>query len=266
MVRIALEVVPPQEQLTYDLSDLVAGGWVEEAEDLVTIAEDLINEDFLLAQRVIVLTEGETDREFLERSLRLLYPHLADYFHFFDFTRRKVGGGAGELANLVRAFAAADVRHRILALFDNDTAAKAALSTLDLNSLPSTIVICHYPSLPLAHEYPTLGPSGKAQMDVNGLAGSIELYLGEDVLKDQDGTLSPVQWKGYENRIGTYQGEILYKRNVLKRFRQKLAFCETHPDQTGNYDWEGIRAILDTMRMAFQRADSEAILSGAIYE
>ena len=30
----------------------------------------------------------------------------------------------GQLANLVRAFAAADVQHRILALFDNDTAAK----------------------------------------------------------------------------------------------------------------------------------------------
>ena len=38
------------------------------------------------AQKVIVVTEGDTDREVLERSLRLLYPHLADYFHFFDFS------------------------------------------------------------------------------------------------------------------------------------------------------------------------------------
>ena len=113
-VRIALEAATPQEPLIYDLSGLVAGGWVAETDDLVKIAEHLMNEDFLLSQRVIVLTEGDTDRRFLERSLRLLYPHLVEYFHFFDFAGRRVGGGAGELANLVRAFAAADVRHRIL--------------------------------------------------------------------------------------------------------------------------------------------------------
>ena len=266
LLRVALEVVSSREQLTYDLSDLLAGGWIEEADDLVTIAEGLINEDFLLAQRVIVLTEGDTDREFLERSLRLLYPHLADYFHFFDFTGRKVAGGAGELSNLVRAFAAADVRHRILALFDNDTAAKASLSNLDLNGLPSNIAVRHYPSLPLAQNYPTLGPSGKARMDVNGLAGSIELYLGKDVLMDADGILSPVQWKGYDNKVSAYQGEILDKRNVLKRFRRKLTFCETDPDLIGNYDWDGIQAIIDVMRTAFHGTDTEAILSEAIYE
>ena len=265
-LRIALEIAPSHEYLTYDLSDLVAGGWVDEADDLVSIAEDLMNEDFLLSQRVIVLTEGDTDRRFLERSLRLLYPHLAEYFHFFDFTGRKVGGGAGELANLVRAFAAADVRHRILALFDNDTAAKAALSSLDTDSLPSNIAVRHYPRLPLARDYPTLGPSGGARMDVNGLAGSFELYLGEDVLRDDDGALSPVQWTGYDRRVRAYQGEILDKQNVLDRFGGKLACCETRPDQIIHYDWEGIEAIMDTMRRAFHRTDTQAILSGAIYE
>ena len=100
VIRIALETASPQEHLTYDLSDLVAGGWVDEADNLVAAAENLMNETFLLSQRVIVLTEGDTDRRILERSLRLLYPHLAEYFHFFDFTGRRVGGGAGELANL----------------------------------------------------------------------------------------------------------------------------------------------------------------------
>ena len=265
-VRIALEAASPQEQLTYDLSDLVAGGWVGKTDDLVAIAENLMNEDFLLSQRVIVLTEGDTDRRNLERSLSLLYPHLAEYFHFFDFTGRRVGGGAGELANLVRAFAAADVRHRILALFDNDTAAKAALSSLDTDSLPSNIAVRQYPSLPLARDYPTLGPSGGARMDVNGLAGSFELYLGEDVLRDNDGVLSPVQWTGYDRKVRAYQGEILDKQNVLNRFEEKLACCETHPDRLSYYDWEGIEAIMDTMRRAFHRIDTEAILSGAIYE
>ncbi len=265
-VRAVLEKASPQERLTYNLSDLVAGGWVEGAEDLVAVAEHLMNEGFLLSQRVIVLTEGDTDREILERSLRLLYPHLAEYFHFFDFTGRKVPGGAGELANLVRAFAAADVRHRILALFDNDTAARAALSSIDPDSLPSNIVVRHYPNVPWAKDYPTLGPSGKGQMDVNGLTGSIELYLGQDVLRDDDGVLSPVQWTGYERKLRAYQGEIIDKQKILARFTAKLACCEARPDQISHYDWGGLQAIIDSMRTAFHRTDAQAILSGSINE
>ena len=266
VVRVALEVAYPQERLTYDLSDLVAGGWVDEADDLVGVAERLMGEDFRLVQRVIVLTEGDTDREVLERSLRLLYPHLAEYFHFFDFTGRKVGGGVGELANLVRAFAAADVQHRILALFDNDTAAKAALSNLDPEGLPSNIAVRQYPSTPLAKDYPTLGPSGKARMDVNGLAGSIELYLGQDVLRGEDGMFSPVQWAGYDRKLGAYQGEIVQKRKVFKRFMAKLACCEARPDQISHYDWEGIRAIIDSVRTAFHGIDAQAILNESVYK
>ena len=266
VARIVLEMASPQEYLTYDLTDLVGNGWRDAADDIVAEAENLVNEGFLLSRRVIVLTEGNTDRRILERSLRLLYPHLAEYFHFFDFTGRRVGGGAGELANLVRAFAAADVRHRILALFDNDTAAKAALSNLNTDSLPSNIAVRHYPSLPLAKDYPTLGPSGGASMDVNGLAGSIELYLGQDALKDDAGMFPPVQWTGYDRKIGAYQGEVLDKQRVLDRFAAKLACCETRPDQISHYDWEGIEAVVHTMRRAFHGIDTQAALSGAIHE
>ena len=154
----------------------------------------------------------------------------------------------------------------ILALFDNDTAARAAISNLDPDSLPSNIAVRRYPSSHLARDYPTLGPSGRAQMDVNGLAGSLELYLGQDVLRDDEGMFSPVQWTGYDRRIGAYQGAILDKQRVLDRFSEKLANCEARPDQISHYDWEGIEAIIDTMRSAFHRTDTQAILSGAIYE
>ena len=214
-----------------------------------------MNESFSFSERVIVLTEGDTDRRFLERSLGLLRPHLSEFFHFFDFTQRRVGGGVGELANRIRAFAAADVRHRSLALFDNDTAARAALINLEANSLPDNIAVRHYPSLAIASDYPTIGPSGAATMDVNGLAGGIELYLGQDVLRDDEGAFSPVQWTGYNQKISAYQGEILNKKTVLDRFEAKLARCEARPDQIGRYDWQGIEAIIDTMCTAFHEID-----------
>ena len=85
-VRIVLETAAPQESLVYDFSGLISNVWEDDVDEFVGVAESIMEEDFLLGKRVIVLTEGDRDREFLERSLRLLYPHLVDYFHFFDFT------------------------------------------------------------------------------------------------------------------------------------------------------------------------------------
>ena len=259
-IRLVVERVSDDEELVYDMSDIVEMDYGDDIDDFVEYAETLINEDFLLVQRVIVLTEGVTDRKFLKRSLGLLYPHLVDYFHFFDFSHR-VGGGAGELANLVRAFAAADVKHRILALFDNDTAARSAISKLNLDALPKNIAVRHFPNLELAQHYPTLGPSGETAMDVNGLAGSLELYLGEDVLARTEAQLMPVQWKGYEQRMEAYQGEILDKPGIQAAFEAKLKDCEENPDRLDSYDWSGIRAILEMMRGAFNDVDGTVILS-----
>ena len=65
---------------------------------------------------------------------------------------------------------------------------------------------------------------------------------------------SPVQWTGYDRKICAYQGAILDKQKVLDRFEKKLACCEARPDQITRYDWEGIEAIIGTMRRAFQRS------------
>ena len=242
------------------------GGWLGEADDQIAQTENLTYADLHLAQKVVVLTEGNADRRVLERSLNLLYPHLSDYFHFFEFTRKKVAGGAGELVNLVRAFAAAGVRHHILALFDNDTAAMASLSNLDPDTIPKNIAVRRYPNIALTQDYPTLGPSGETRMDVNGLAGSLEIYLGQDVLKNSEGVLTPVQWLGYDQKLKCYQGVVLNKDNILKDFDEKLARCEARPEEIDSFDWEGIRAILNVMFTAFHEIDAEAILGGVVWE
>ncbi len=260
-VRLAVEAVSSDEHLVYDLTSLSSGGWIDEADEQVTATENLLYKDLHLVQNIIVLTEGDTDRWALQRSLKLLHPHLSDYFHFFDFTGKKVGGGVGELANLVRAFAAADVRHRILALFDNDAAATESLSTIDQVNIPRTIAIRQYPSIKLAEEYPTIGPSGNVRMDINGQAGSLELYLGRDVLRNSEGELTPVQWSGYKKKLGIWQGSILEKDRILSDFDKKLKCCEADSHKIDNYDWEGVRAILDMMFTAFHELDADVILN-----
>ena len=263
-LRLLTEALSQSDELVYDLSHLVYGGYIEAEDDQTSVEKSELDSTATLSESVIVLTEGTIDRQFLERSLNLLYPHLIDYFHFFEFDLNRdnrLGGGVGNLANLVRAFTGASVRHRILALFDNDTASKDALRNLDPSILPENIIFRYYPDLEIAADYPTFGPTGSTQMNVNGLAGSIEMYLGYDVLEGDDGQLIPVQWTGFYKRVNAYQGELMDKRAIQQRFFDKLNACERSPDKVDDYDWEGIRAILNVMRTAFQDLDSELILN-----
>lgn len=139
------------------------------------------------------------------RTLKHGYPHLADYFGFMDFEGVRIGGGAGSLVNIVKAFGGAGIVNRTVALFDNDTAARAALAGLRSIRLPSNIVVKHLPRLVELESYPTIGPTGLALMNVNDVAGGLELYLGSDVLTEPSGTPMPVQWTGYDVGVGAFQ-------------------------------------------------------------
>ena len=261
VIRLAIEALPGAE-LTYDLTDLISGGYFDSADEITAEADYLLSEDFVVSRRVIVLTEGATDKWILERSLRLLLPHLADFFAFMDFEGAKVAGGAGALAAMVKAFVGAGILNRVIAVFDNDTAGSSAIRSLRAVALPPNIAIVQYPRLPLAREYPTIGPTGSAIADVNGQAASVELYLGRDVLETDCG-LAPVRWRGYDDSLRQYQGEIAEKREVLKRFREKLATCEGDRSKICDFDWSGLELILDAMRCAFHESDAETHIAFA---
>src|SRR6266511_2600045 len=163
------------------------------------------------------LTEGRTDAQFLSAALTLLYPHLTDLVSFLDYDH-KAEGGAGALVRMVKSFAAAGIANRVVALFDNDTAAADALRALDTSKLPNHVRVLRYPNTSLAAAYPTVGPptldaphGTLAYADVNGLAGSIELYLGRDVLTRPDGHLRPVRWRSLVAGSRAYQGEVTDK-------------------------------------------------------
>lgn len=194
----------------------------------------------------IILTEGVFDRKVLKESIGLLYPHLMSYIRFLD-TDHKTEGGAGSVVKMLKSFAAAGISNRILAIFDNDTAAYDALSNFRKSSLPLNYRVMHYPDINLGDIYPTIGPQGYVDMNVNGLAGSIELYLGRDVLTDEAGKLRPVQWTGYVSKLKKYQGELSDKSKIQTLFLEKLKLAKADPSIMSSQDWDGIKKIVDVM-------------------
>jgi hypothetical protein len=260
MLRLALEAFRDDEEVSYDLTDLIDGGCFEAEAEMVRYAEYCIPREYEVQRTIIVLTEGSTDRWIIERAMKLLCPHLAPFFSFMDFDGVRIEGGAGALANIVRAFSGARVSNRVIALFDNDTAGKTALASLKAIALPPNIKVFTLPQIEIARSYPTLGPSGVSVMDINGMACGIELYLGVDVLTERDGGLAPVQWKGFDVKLRQYQGELLTKSEVLDRFRKKIAICESDPSLLPKYNWDELRLVVDVLRAAFHKEDAQAHL------
>lgn len=235
--------------VTWNIAELIARNYL--APDPTLCGRELthIRKSAVSCFPVVVLTEGSTDASFLSSSLQLIYPHLVDFLRFMDFN---VGpeGGAGALLRTVKSFAAAGIANRVIAIFDNDTAAADVLSSLRY-SLPEGFRILQYPEIELARRYPTVGPTGAITTDVNGSAASLELYFGQDVLERADGTLTPIQWTGYFKRQDAYQGELMEKRRLQEAFSKKLEAAQAHGGPLVSQDWSGIIAILDSLRQAF---------------
>jgi len=252
VLRLACDLVPRESRVVQDITELVHAGYYREEEPVCEIATRALTAGHPENSPRIILTEGSTDAAILREALALLYPHLFEYYSFLDFNSSRSPGGAGYLVSIVKAFAGAGITNRIVALFDNDTAAHDAVRALGTISLPPNVVALHYPDLELLRAYPTLGPGGLASLDVNGLAGSIELYLGDDVLRDSYGSLSPVQWKGYSETLKQYQGEVLEKARIHSAFNAKVARCKDDPQALMAADWVGLKSILERVFCAFE--------------
>jgi len=271
--RLALRLVLlalPDAEVVLDITDIKDDASrlrEDEAAVLASNAAQVIRGTGIHAP-VVVLTEGRTDAEFLSAGLQVLYPHLTDLIRFLDY-ERKPEGGVSASVRMVRAFAAAGIVNRIVAVFDNDTAAADGLRVLDQATLPPQIQIIRYPDLALARQYPTLGPptaeastSSVSLADINGLACSIELYLGKDILSRPDGSFYPVQWKSFMPGINRYQGKVIGKADIHDAFRAKYARALGKPSTSQDEDWDGIRLILDAIRDAALAAFDGAEGSG----
>lgn len=233
-----------------DATEIYKAG-VRSSVSITRYYRDRLLRDYPSHRNTIILTEGSSDIAVLQTALECIYPHLVDYFTFFDFHSTNAMGSAGALAATVKAFIASGIGDRFIAIFDNDTAGSDAMRGLGAIDIPLNCQILQYPDIEIAKDYPTLGPSGQVSMNVNGLAGGIELYLGRDVLTNDDGSLAPVQWRGYVDAVGQYQGEVHGKNRVRDRFFQQVKAWQAAPNANPERDWSGLKAIWDKVCSTF---------------
>ncbi|MBE4910181.1 hypothetical protein IMZ08_19265 [Bacillus luteolus] len=252
VIRSLLELFSDEDKFILDYSDLIDGGYCDETDELSQESIDLLSKSSLANQKTIIITEGSSDISIIKRTMKVLYPDVLEYYSFMDFSTPKASGSAASLVNYLKGFIGSGINNKVIGLFDNDTAAIDAVKNLKNINIPSNIKILHYPELDIANHYPTLGPTGTIKTNVNGLAGSIELYLGTDILMDNQNNFTPIQWKGYNSSLNQYQGEIVDKDLLLKKYydllddieKGKLPNLEIH-------DWSGMEKIFDMIFKAF---------------
>jgi len=227
----------PNTIIKYDLSDVINSGWIK---------DDFIQK--LNFEKIIILTEGKTDAKYIKKSLEVLFPHLKEKYHFIDFEATSLKGSASQLVHYVKSFISAGIKNKIIALFDNDTAGLEQLEILNTLNIPNNIKVLRYPDIKIAESYPTLGPTGKQHLNINGLACSIELYFGKDILF-QNGGYTSIQWTGYNSKMEKYQGEILHKKEVQQKFENKLSMQKY--DSGNSENWSEMKELLNVIFYAW---------------
>lgn len=190
----------------------------------------------------IVLTEGTSDAAALTAGIEIARPHLTGFLTFRDYST-KAAGGVDSVVRGLKALAAAGVANRVIGLLDNDTAGKEGFDVLTASRLPARFTPLLIPRVTVAEEYPTRWTEGLVMKDLNGIAVSIEMFFGEDVLRDASGDLAPVQLTGYNRKVQAYQGELVAKDDVKARFFEKVS--RARAGSVNLAEWADLGALLD---------------------
>ena len=255
--RAILDAHTHVKKVTRDISDLIQGGWLDADERAWEghRSENLVRMGPLAP--TVILAEGRSDIHVLKRSLSVLFPERQKYFSFFEHAELSVDGGTAYLVKFLKAFAAARVPLRLVAIFDNDTTGLQAHRQAQHIGFPENMILLRLPDVDIAREYPTIGPQGFHSVDVNGQAASIELYLGRKALTT-NGHLRRVRWTGYDKAADAYQGKVESKDDVERSFFRDLDAYVRSSDARDAFPelvevWETIFAAVEESAEAGER-------------
>tara|TARA_R110002110_G_scaffold414951_1_gene646859 strand:+ start:158802 stop:160046 length:1245 start_codon:yes stop_codon:yes gene_type:complete len=188
-------------------------------------------------QRFLIVTEGSSDAKIIQKALELLRPHVSDFFKFVDMEEGYPFSGTGNLFRFTQGLVSIGIQNNVIILYDNDAEGVAKLAkTLELN-LPINLRAIKLPQLADFEKFPTEGPTGESEANINRKAASIECYLDLAF-----GNLpSPiVRWSSYNSEANCYQGELLHKTQYMRTF---LSFDEI----PHNYDISKLNQVLESI-------------------
>lgn len=236
IMRVILESLNDDEVIKLDYTDLVDGGYCEE----------ILPKEYFDIEKTIVLTEGRSDKDYIKDSIDLLYPHLSKCFSFMNFTQYSIEGSADFLPRYIKAFAGAGIKNKIIGLFDNDTAGRCARKTLDKYSFPLNIKLANLPDIELAKNFEVIDKNGNInRQNINGIACSIELFFGKDVLL-KGNEFEKIELKDFRKEVHDYQGTIQNKSNIQKKFDKKLK-CAKKYGINNIEDWKEMKILIESL-------------------
>jgi len=219
-----------------DITEVVHAGYYTPEEKVI---------DGLMAHqdKITILTEGTSDINIISKSMQLLYPHIFDYYNFKDFKVSKASGSANQLTLEIKSLISINHQNRVIALFDNDGEGLTQINLLKKINIPNNFVILTYPNLGLLEKYPT---SNNKFENVNGVAGSIEMYLGKDILQEE-GKFIPIELSSQE----TPHGKLISKDNLQKKYYKKIKQCKKDSNLIETFDWTEMKLLLNEIFKAF---------------
>lgn len=183
--------------------------------------------------RFLIVTEGSSDAAILRHALKLLRPHIADFFDFVDMEEGYPFSGTGNLYRFVQGLIGIAVQNKTLVLFDNDAEGLANHRRCAALNVPPNIRILTLPDLPVLANFRTVGPDGEGFSDINGRAAAIECYLDLD-------QKACVRWTAYNRALGVYQGELENKTSYMRTFLQ-------HRCRKSDYDYARLERVIDAL-------------------
>lgn len=183
--------------------------------------------------RFLIVTEGSSDANVLRHALKLLRPHIADFFDFVDMEEGYPFSGTGNVFRFVQGLISISVQNKVLVLFDNDVEGLFNHDRCAALNVPSNMRILRLPDLPAFTSFNTTGPEGEGLGDINGRAAAIECYL--DI-----GEEARVRWTSYNPKLEAYQGELEGKTRYARDFLDQRSREE-------EYDYTKLEQVLEVL-------------------
>jgi hypothetical protein len=191
------------------------------------------------AHTFLIATEGSSDVHVLKHGFALIKPEVADFFKFIDVSERHPFSGASNLVKFAEGLMKIDVQNQILFVLDNDAEGYEAHQRILKLGLPPNMRAMMLPELEQFRSFPTRGPDGTRNADINRRAAAIECYLD---LSLKDRPPAQVIWTNYKKDLDVYHGALEHKETYLKHFLDQTA-----GSRSDSYDLSNISIVLDAI-------------------